>query len=161
MSERGLKIIMFSTVRYFIKTSIMFLMLGLLTGLYMLFTKTYLNLWPNPEMVSAHTHVIVSGSIMMMIMGVALWFFPRPEKTDSLYKHEFILISYYLMTVSTFIRFLSQILLSFVQPNELLKFLSFVSALGQILGMIIFFVSMWGRIRSVGSHIREAKGEKF
>lgn len=152
---------MFSTVRYFIKTSIIFLLVGLLTGLYMLFAKNYLDQWPHPELVSAHTHIILSGSVMMMIMGVALWFFPRPEKDDPLYKPEWILASYYLMTVSTFIRFISQVLSSFIPPDELLKFFSFVSALGQIAGLIIFFISMWGRIRSVGSHLREAKGEKF
>lgn len=152
---------MFSTVRYFIKTSIIFLLLGIVTGVYMLFSKLYLNIWPHPELVSAHTHIILSGSVMMMIMGVALWFFPRPEKGDTLYKQELILVSYYLVTVSALVRFISQVYSSFVLPDEVVKFLLLISALGQVLGMIVFFVSMWGRIRSVGSHIREAKGEKF
>lgn len=152
---------MFSTVRYFIKTSIIFLLLGIVTGVYMLFSKLYLNIWPHPELVSAHTHIILSGSVMMMIMGVALWFFPRPEKGDTLYKPELILVSYYLVTVSALVRFISQVYSSFVLPDEVVKFLLLISALGQVLGMIVFFVSMWGRIRSVGSHIREAKGEKF
>jgi len=152
---------MFSTVRYFIKTSIIFLLIGLLSGLYMLFAKSYLNIWPHPELVSAHTHIMLSGSVMMMIMGVALWFFPRPEKDDPLYKPELILISYYLMAISTAVRFISQVLLSIIAPNEILKFILMISSLDQIAGLIIFFISMWGRIRSVGSYIREAKGEKF
>ena len=152
---------MFSTVRYFIKTSIIFLLMGLVTGLYMLFAKNYLNIWPHPELVSAHTHIILSGSVMMMIMGVALWFFPRPEKDDPLYKPGLILTSYYLMTISTAARFVSQVLSSIIFPNEILKFFLFITAVGQIVGLIIFFISMWGRIRSVGSHIREAKGERF
>lgn len=152
---------MFSTVRYFIKTSIIFLLIGLLSGLYMLFAKSYLNIWPHPELISAHTHIILSGSVMMMIMGVALWFFPRPEKDDPLYKPELILFSYYLMAISTAVRFVSQVLSSIIFPNEILRFFFVTSALGQIAGLIIFFISMWGRIRSVGSHIREAKGEKF
>lgn len=152
---------MFSTVRYFIKTSIIFLLIGLLSGLYMLFAKSYLNIWPHSELVSAHTHIILSGSVMMMIMGVALWFFPRPEKDDPLYKPELILISYYLMTISTAVRFISQVISSVIAPNEILKFTLMVSSLSQIAGLIIFFISMWGRIRSVGSHIREAKGERF
>lgn len=152
---------MFSTVRYFIKTSIIFLLIGLLSGLYMLFAKSYLNAWPHPELISAHTHIILSGSVMMMIMGVALWFFPRPEKDDPLYKPELILFSYYLMTISTAVRFVLQVLSSIIFPNEILKFILVFSSLGQIAGLIIFFISIWGRIRSVGSHIREAKGEKF
>jgi hypothetical protein len=136
-------------------------MIGIATGFYMLFAKSYSNIWPHPELVSAHTHIILSGSVMMMIMGVALWFFPRPEKDDPLYKPGFILFSYYLMTISTSVRFISQVISSVIAPNEILKFFLFISALGQIAGLIIFFISMWGRIRSVGSHLREAKGEKF
>ena len=75
---------MFTTVRYFIKTSLTFLAIGILTGLYMSFAKYVFSqndrFWQigyTQELISAHTHLILVGSIMMMIMGVALWFFPR------------------------------------------------------------------------------------
>ncbi|MEW6508858.1 MAG: hypothetical protein AB1432_14045 [Bacteroidota bacterium] len=152
---------MFSTVRYFIKTSIIFLIIGIITGLYLLITRTYYNQWPHPDLVSAHTHIILVGSVMMMIMGVALWFFPRAEKNDKLYKPTLILITYFIMTISTGVRFISQVISAFVKIDELLKLFLTISAIGQVLGIILFFISMWGRIRSVGSHIREAKGEKF
>jgi len=152
---------MFSTVRYFVKTSIIFLLIGIVTGLYLLIARNYFDSWPHPDLVSAHTHLILVGSVMMMIMGVALWFFPRAEKDDKLYKPDIILAAYFIITISTLIRFFSQVISAFVLTNELLKFLLTISAIGQVLGIIIFFISMWGRIRSVGSHIREAKGEKF
>ena len=76
---------MFSTVRYFIKTSLAFLVLGILTGLYMSFAKYVYQTGYTQELISAHTHLILVGSVMMMIMGVALWFFPRPEKDDKKY----------------------------------------------------------------------------
>jgi len=152
---------MFSTVRYFIKTSIVFLLIGTLTGLYLLIMRNYFNTWPNPDLVSAHTHIILVGSVMMMIMGVALWFFPRAEKNDKLYRPNLILAAYFVITISTLLRFAAQVISAFVQPNELLKFLLTISSVGQVLAIIIFFISMWGRIRSVGSHIREAKGERF
>lgn len=152
---------MFSTVRYFVKTSIIFLLIGIISGLYLLIARNYFGEWPHPDIVSAHTHIILVGSVMMMIMGVALWFFPRPDKEDKLYKPDLILAAYFIITISTLIRFVSQVISAFVLHNELLKFLLTISALGQVLGIIIFFFSMWGRIRSVGSHIRESKGEKF
>ena len=152
---------MFSTVRYFIKTSIVFLMIGILTGLYMLVARNYFNMWPHPDLVSAHTHIILVGSVMMMIMGVALWFFPRAEKNDKLYKPTLILITYYTITISTAVRFISQVFAAFVQTNGILNFLLTASAVFQVIGILMFFVSMWGRIRSVGSHLREANGEKF
>ncbi|MEW5843779.1 MAG: cbb3-type cytochrome c oxidase subunit I [Bacteroidota bacterium] len=152
---------MFSTVRYFVKTSIIFLLIGIITGLYLLIARYYFDSWPHPDLISAHTHIIIVGTVMMMIMGVALWFFPRPEKEDKLYKPDLILAVYFIITASTLIRFFSQVTSAFVLPSDLLKFLLTISAIGQVLGIIIFFISMWGRIRSVGSHIRESKGEKF
>ncbi len=152
---------MFSTVRYFVKTSIIFLIIGIVTGLYLLIMRNYFNTWPRPDLVSAHTHIILVGSVMMMIMGVALWFFPRAEKDDKLYKPNIILTAYLIITLSTITRFVSQIISAFVQTDGLLKFLLTISSIGQVIGIIIFFISIWGRIRSVGSHIREAKGEKF
>ncbi|MDX9924928.1 MAG: hypothetical protein RBS48_09190 [Ignavibacteriaceae bacterium] len=151
---------MFTTVRYFVKTSIIFLVLGILTGLYMSYTKYIGKTGYSLELLSAHTHVILVGSVMMMIMGVALWFFPRAEKSDTKYNPTLILAVYWVMTISTGGRFITQAIKSFYWLEFLDIFIFTFSAL-QIVGMILFFYSIWGRIRSVGSHIREAKGEKF
>jgi hypothetical protein len=35
------------------------------------------------------------------------------------------------------------------------------SGLVQIAGVLLFFFTMWSRIRGVGSQAREAKGERF
>ncbi|HZW37736.1 MAG TPA: hypothetical protein VFF33_00400 [Ignavibacteriaceae bacterium] len=152
---------MFSTVRYFIKTSIAFLILGILLGLHLIFSKYFGSSYPHPDLVSAHTHVILVGSVMMMIMGVALWFFPRPGKEDKLYKPTLILVTYYFVTISTLLRFFSQVMAGYIEPNSTLSFIIVASSTGQVLGILLFFISMWGRIRSVGSHLREEKGERF
>lgn len=151
---------MFSTVRYFIKTSLIFLVLGLLTGLYMSYTKYVLLSGIHPELISAHTHVILVGSVMMMIMGVALWFFPRAEKEDKKYNPALILIVYWMMTISTALRYIFQVWASLNYISWVNYMVTVFSTL-QVISMILFFYSMWGRIRSVGSHLREAKGEKF
>ncbi len=98
---------MFSTVRYFIKTSIIFLIVGILTGIYMSFNKHLMDEGVLPELISAHTHIILVGSVIMMIMGVALWFFPRAEKNDKRYNPTLLLITYWIMTISTALRFFS------------------------------------------------------
>ena len=105
---------MFSTVRYFIKTSIAFLVLGIVTGLYMSYSKYFFNSGNTQELISAHVHVILVGSVMMMIMGVALWFFPRAEKNDRKYNPDLILVTYWIMTISTLLRFIFQIFAGFI-----------------------------------------------
>lgn len=112
------------------------------------------------ELISAHTHVILVGSVMMMIMGIALWFFPRAEKKDKRYNPDLILIVYWVMTTATSVRFISQVVTSFYVISWISILITITSAF-QVIAMLIFFYSMWGRIRPVGSQYREAKGEKF
>lgn len=112
------------------------------------------------ELISAHTHLILVGSVMMMIMGVALWFFPRAEKDDKKYNPDLILATYWIMTIGTSLRFIFQVTANFVYAEWIHYSIAFSSIL-QVIAMILFFYSMWGRIRPVGSHIREAIGEKF
>ncbi len=151
---------MFSTVRYFIKTSVAFLVLGIITGLYMSYSKYFFNSGNTQELISAHVHVILVGSVMMMIMGVALWFFPRAEKEDKKYNPDLILVTYWLMTASTLLRFVFQIVAGFIFIKWLNVLIAITSTF-QVIAILLFFYSMWGRIRPVGSHLREAKGEKF
>jgi hypothetical protein len=126
----------------------------------MSFSK-YLNIAGySQEMISAHTHIILVGSVMMMIMGVALWFFPRAEKTDKRYNPDLILITYWLMAGATLLRFCFQLIASFIYLDWINKSIFVFSSL-QVIAMLLFFYSMWGRIRAVGSQYREAKGEKF
>lgn len=151
---------MFSTVRYFIKTAVGFLVLGLFSGLFMMGAKYLFNHNYPYGLISAHAHIILIGFVMMMIMGVAIWFFPRAEKEDKKYNPDLILIVYGMMTISTFVRFTTEIINAYFNDPITGKIV-FTSSAGQILAFLLFFYSIWGRIRPIGSHIREAKGEKF
>ncbi|HKB84613.1 MAG TPA: cbb3-type cytochrome c oxidase subunit I [Ignavibacteriaceae bacterium] len=151
---------MFTTVRYFIKTSVIFLITGILTGVYMSLAQNVFHTAYGIELKSAHTHIILVGSVMMMIMGVALWFFPRPQKDDKKYNPDKILIAYWMMTISTALRFISQAAASFFY-SEIIAWSISLYSLFQVAAIIYFFYAIWGRIRPVGSQIREAKGEKF
>lgn len=151
---------MFTTVRYFVKTSVAFLFVGILTGLFMSFTKYVFGTGYPAEIISAHTHIILVGSVMMMIMGVALWFFPRAEKNDKKYKPDLIMFTYWLMTGSTILRFIFQLAAGYYYQYWLYFGITLFSSF-QTIAMLLFFYSMWGRIRPVGSQHREAKGEKF
>jgi len=76
---------MHSIVRRFLTTAITFLVIGLLLGLWMMGEREIGGGMAGPYAVSAHTHAILVGFVMMMILGVALWLFPRPAKDDTRY----------------------------------------------------------------------------
>ena len=151
---------MHSLVRRYIKTAIGFLIVGLLIGGWILVRRELWDLGPSPYETSAHTHAILVGFIMMMILGVALWLFPRPEKGDHRYQPMAAEWAYWLLTLGTAARVIGELLRP-ASSTLWLRSLVVVAGLAQIAGLLLYFHTMWSRIRAVGSKIREEQGEKF
>ncbi|HUX35327.1 MAG TPA: cbb3-type cytochrome c oxidase subunit I [Gemmatimonadaceae bacterium] len=151
---------MHSLVRRYIKTAIGFLMAGLAIGAWMIVQREIRQQYPGPYEVSAHTHAIFVGFVMMMIMGVALWLFPRPERTDTRYRPALAGAAYWCVTVGTGARVVGELLRASVS-GAWLRWAVVASGFLQIVGIALFFATMWSRIRAVGSQAREAAGERF
>jgi cbb3-type cytochrome oxidase subunit 1 len=151
---------MYTLVRRFIKTGIAFLFAGLVLGVYMLARRELLGIWPHPHLNSAHAHAVFLGFVMFLILGVALWLFPRAAKDDTRYTPARIEAAYWLLTVSTAIRFAAEVLRA-SSDHVVLRWLIVLTGLGQVGGFALYFWTMWSRIRPVGSHLREARGERF
>ena len=151
---------MHTIVRYYIRTSLVFLFAGLILGGYFIVSTYWLGGGYPALWVSAHTHVILIGFVMMMILGVAQWMFPRPLKTDRHYSPGRAMFVYYLLTISTALRFVME-LISPYSNVRVFEHLIVIASLGQLLAFFLFFYNIWTRIRPMGSQIREAKGEKF
>jgi len=150
---------MFTTVRYFIKTSFAFFILGMVSGLYIYGARVFG--WSLPAtMVQAHTHVLLMGGMLMMILGVAVWFFPRAEKDDKKYNPDLVWFSYIAYSGATLIRFVAEIFQAYYYEG-IAKDIGFWSAVIQLISFVGIVYSIWGRIRPVGSQIRESRGEKF
>ena len=126
----------------------------------MIVTRELYDTGPSPYLVSAHTHAILVGFIMMMILGVALWLFPRPEKSDARYQPRLAEVAYWLLTVGTATRLLAEIARDH-SSSSALRWLVVLSSFSQIAGIAFFFYTMWSRIRPAGSHKREEQGERF
>ncbi len=151
---------MYGLVRRYIKTAIGFLAVGLAIGAWMVVRR---ELWLRPSTpyeASAHTHAILVGFVMMMILGVALWLFPRPDKTDVRYRPSVAEAAYWLLTIGTGGRVVAELLRSAV-PGLWLRWAVVLFSFAQLFGIALFFHTMWGRIRGVGSPAREARGERF
>ena len=151
---------MHSLVRRYIKTAVAFLLAGLTIGGWMLVRREFWDRFPTPHETSAHTHAIAVGFVMMMILGVALWLFPRPDRDDVRYRPALAETAYWLVTLGTAGRVAGELLRDAV-PHAWLRWAVVLCGLAQIAGVAVFFHTMWGRIRGVGSQIREAKGERF
>ena len=151
---------MHSMVRRFIKTAIGFLFLGLAIGGWLLVRREFAGVIPSPYETSAHTHALFVGFVMMMILGVALWLFPRPAQDDVRYSPAAINVAYWFLTLGTAGRIggeLARVLWS----APMLSIGIVACGAAQVVGIGIFFLTMWTRIRAVGSQLRERQGERF
>lgn len=151
---------MFTMVRRFIKTGLGFLGLGLLLGAYLLVRRELEGVFPDRYLVSAHVHAVGVGFVMFMILGVALWLFPKPAKEDLRYRPARIEAAYWLLVTATGARVLAELARASLDATWL-RVLVVAAGLGQVAGLAIYFYTMWTRIRPVGSQLREAKGERF
>ena len=66
----------------------------------------------------------------------------------------------WILTIATASRFLGEGARAFTD-HPALGWIVVAGGLGQIGGLALYFWTMWSRIRPVGSHIREARGERF
>ena len=151
---------MYSLVRRYLKTGIAFLGVGLAIGVWMMAERDLLGRFPSAYEQSAHTHAILVGFVMMMILGVALWLFPRPAKEDQRYAPRLAEAAYWFVTIGTATRIAGELARPFTATLPV-RVATFAAGLSQVIGLAIFFYTMWSRIRPVGSQAREARGEKF
>lgn len=68
--------------------------------------------------------------------------------------------AYWTLTISTAVRIAGEVARSEADATWLGLAVSAAGAV-QILGFAIYFWTMWPRIRPIGSHLREAKGQRF
>jgi heme/copper-type cytochrome/quinol oxidase subunit 1 len=153
---------MHSLVRRYLKTAIGFLAVGLLIGFWLIVARELGRGAVTPHAVSAHTHAILVGFVMLMILGVALWLFPRPAKEDARYQPRLAEAAYWLVTLGTAARVAGELARGLTGSSAAwLRWGIVLGGTAQMAGLGVFFYTMWSRIRPVGSVQREARGERF
>lgn len=145
-------------VRRFIKTAILFLVLGLSLGLFMLIRRELFNDWPPAYVISAHTHAVFVGFVMFMILGVALWLFPKPLQHDRRYRPVFIEAVYWLLLAGTLARFSGELARGY-SDMPLLAWLILAGGIAQVMAMLLYAWVMWNRIRPSARRMREGEGD--
>lgn len=133
-------------VRRYIKTSFVFLLLGALLGGYIVVAEFVVGTYPSRLLITAHVHLLLVGFLLMIVMGVATWMFPRPGKDEIYYRPALAEAVYWIMTVATALRAAAEIA-SALSPSSPLRLAIAAGGLGQLAGTSLFVVNMWWRVR--------------
>jgi cbb3-type cytochrome oxidase subunit 1 len=151
---------MHSIVRRFLKTAFVFLVTGLALGVWLLVRRETGGAPASTRELSAHTHALLVGFVMMVIAGVALWLFPRPEAGDTRYKPALAEAAWWFLAPGTALRIVAEVTAG-PAPGALLRGAILTGGLAQAVGLALVFWALYPRIRAAGSAQREARGERF
>ena len=133
-------------VRRYIKTSLIFLLAGLLLGAYLIVAEFAIGRYPSRLLITAHVHILLVGFMLMIVMGVATWMFPRPARDARGYRPGLAAVVYWVMTVSTAVRGIAEVTTTFAASDSV-RLVIVAGGLGQIAGAALFVVNMWSRVR--------------
>ena len=137
-------------VRRYITTSLVFLIVGLLLGGYLIIAEFVIGRFPPRLFITAHVHLLLVGFMLMIVMGVATWMFPRPARDDTRYRPGLAEAVYWVMTLSTVVRAAAEILAP-LSCAPALRWAVALGGLGQLVGAGLFVLNMWPRIRMPGT----------
>jgi uncharacterized protein involved in response to NO len=144
-------------VRRYVKTSFAFLAAGLLLGAWIIVSEFLLGTHPPRLLITAHAHLLLVGFMLMIVMGVATWMFPRPGRDDTRYRPELAEAVYWVMTLSTVVRVLAEILVS-LSGAPVWRPVVALGGLGQVVGAALFVLNMWPRVRMPGERPEPGTG---
>ena len=132
--------------RIFIRTAVIYLLLGTSLGGFLLLNKGWLRFAIRHDFITVHNHLISVGFIMMMIMGVAHWMFPRPsgQALRDVARDPLAWGNYALLNLGLILRVVFE---PMMEDFEFAGKILAVSSVLQMLGILLFVVSIWRRIR--------------
>ena len=132
--------------RRYVKTSFVFLAAGLVIGAYVSVAQFVVNVYPPRLFVTAHVHLLLVGFMVMIVMGVATWMFPRPARDDARYRPELAETVYWVMTVATAVRAAAELGAPFAGGAAVRAVIA-LGGVAQVAAALLFVVNMWWRVR--------------
>jgi cbb3-type cytochrome oxidase subunit 1 len=134
-------------VRRYIKTTFMFLVAGLVLGGYILVAEFAVGRYPPRLFITAHVHLLLVGFMLMIVMGVATWMFPRPGRDDARYRPALAEAVYWIMTMGTALRAIGEVAAGVTEGAAVLRALIVFGGSAQLVGALLFVLNMWWRVR--------------
>jgi hypothetical protein len=131
--------------RLMIKTSLIYLFLGILIGFLTFLSSRVPELAWISGWRTVHVHLILVGAVIQIIMGVALWMFPRRKEPPGWTTEREGMTLYVGFNAGTVVRSVFE---PFAQSGLLPYFLTLTGMVLQILSLLFFLFLIFQRIRA-------------
>ena len=137
---------MFRIHRLFIKTAIAYLVLGVGLGGWLLLRKAASGEGGSHDLSLVHTYLLLVGFMLMMVMGVSHWMFPRQPgvRKEAIARDPLAWGNYLLLNAGLLLRLLSEPLLPLPPARVALG----LSGVLQVAGVLLFVRGIWKRVRA-------------
>ncbi len=134
-------------VRWFIKSSLIYLILALLTGT-ILALERFLNLQSlMPQLTPLSIHLLTFGWLTQLIMGVSLWMFPKYTKEMPRGSDTLSIVTYILLNLGLILRVIGEPM-NVLHPFAILwRWVLVLSALLQLSAGTTYVINIWGRVK--------------
>ena len=139
--------------RLYIKTALVYLLLGGLGGGWMLLGQAGVLPPLEGDLMEVHAHLIGIGFFLLMVCGVALWMFPRKtgESREQAARDPLAWATYFLLAGGLALRTLARLLPTLVGSAGLA-----LSVFLQVGGILVFVLAIWPRIYLPGAKLSAA-----
>jgi hypothetical protein len=131
--------------RWMIKTSLIYLFLGILFGFLTFLSGRFSELAWISSWRTVHVHLILVGSVIQIIMGVALWMFPRRKEPPGWTTEREGMPLYLGFNAGTVVRSPFE---PFAQSGPFPYYLTLSGMTAQILSVVYFLFLVFQRIRA-------------
>lgn len=133
--------------RVYIKTALLFLLMGVLTGLHISSAKYLAAGSTFPPYIVAHTHMLMIGFFLLTGMGVALWKLPDAP-AGSRYREGIAWLVFFLLVPGSVLRYVFEIWLGYYPSDQLqpIPIAVFSVSCVQVGALCLFIWNLWPRI---------------
>jgi hypothetical protein len=139
--------------RTFIKTGLVYFLCALFLGIAVEIKSAHF-----AKMVSVFWHLLMVGWITQIIFGVSMWMFPGRTREEGFAAQKKAWLTYYFLNIGLILRVITEPMLTY-STLEIWPILIIISAIIQLLAIIIYAFELWPRIQSK-QQLREKRKRK-
>jgi hypothetical protein len=133
-----------TTSRWFIKAGVIYFVLGI--------TLVFLDEIPlmssKLSLLPIYWHMLVMGWITQLIIGVAVWMFPRKHRDKKRRESTLVWATFWTLNIGLILRFLSEPFIPLFKDSKVIQISIIVSALLQWIAVILYTIEIWPRLQN-------------